>query len=139
MRVKWSRFVLGALLCLVVAPAAAFADSAIAGIVSDATGGVLPGVTVEVASPALIEQTRSVVTDAAGAYRIVDLRPGTYKVTFSVIEGEKTLIDKEVVSLTRDLSFDEAQLLAKEREKEILSEALAHDLVALVMRRLAAL
>jgi LPS-assembly lipoprotein len=63
----------------------------------------------------------------------------TYKVVFSVTEGDKTLIDKEEISATRDFSFDEAQLLAKEREKEILGEALARDLVALVMRRLAAL
>lgn len=63
----------------------------------------------------------------------------TYKVNFSVTSGDKTLIDKEEISASRDLSFDEAQLLAKEREQEILSEALARDLVALVMRRLAAL
>jgi LPS-assembly lipoprotein len=63
----------------------------------------------------------------------------TYKVLFSVTSGDKTLIDKEEIAVTRDISFDEAQLLAKEREQEILSEALARDLVALVMRRLAAL
>ena len=63
----------------------------------------------------------------------------TYKVRFSVTSGGKTLIDNEEISATRDFSFDEAQLLAKEREKEILNEALARDLVALVMRRLAAL
>lgn len=63
----------------------------------------------------------------------------TYKVRFSVTSEGKTLIDKEEISATRDISFDEAQLLAKEREQEILSEALARDLVALVMRRLAAL
>jgi len=63
----------------------------------------------------------------------------TYKVRFSVTSAGKTLIDKEEISATRDISFDEAQLLAKEREQEILSEALARDLVALVMRRLAAL
>ena len=63
----------------------------------------------------------------------------TYQLTFSVIANGKTLIDKEQISTTRDISFDEAQLLAKEREQEILSEALARDLVALVMRRLAAL
>ena len=51
----------------------------------------------------------------------------------------KELIDHEEISATRDISFDEAQLLAKEREQEILREALARDLVALVMRRLAAL
>jgi LPS-assembly lipoprotein len=63
----------------------------------------------------------------------------TYKVTFSVISEGKTLIEREEISATRDISFDEAQLLAKEREQEILREALARDLVALVMRRLAAL
>ena len=63
----------------------------------------------------------------------------TYKVVFSVSSGGQTLIDKEEIAATRDISFDEAQLLAKEREQEILREALARDLVALVMRRLAAL
>jgi LPS-assembly lipoprotein len=63
----------------------------------------------------------------------------TYTVVFSAKSGDKVLIDKEEITATRDISFDEAQLLAKEREQEILSEALARDLVALVMRRLAAL
>src|SRR5262249_52283059 len=56
----------------------------IAGSVKDATGAVLPGVTVEAASPALIEKVRSVVTDGSGEYKVVDLRPGTYTVTFSL-------------------------------------------------------
>src|SRR5438094_6858463 len=60
------------------------AQSALTGVVKDATGGVLPGVTVEAASPALIEKVRAVTTDSAGLYRIVDLRPGTYTVTFSL-------------------------------------------------------
>ena len=63
----------------------------------------------------------------------------TYRVKFSVTANGKTLIDEEEISATRDLSFDETQLLAKEREQEILREALARDLVALVMRRLASL
>lgn len=63
----------------------------------------------------------------------------TYKVNFSVTAGDKTLIEREEISATRDFSFDETQLLAKEREQEILSEALGRDLVALVMRRLSAL
>ena len=72
---------------IVLAPALASAQSAssgIAGVVRDATGGVLPGVTVEAASPALIEKTRSVVTDEQGQYKIVDLRPGVYAVTFTL-------------------------------------------------------
>ncbi|HEY7169616.1 MAG TPA: TonB-dependent receptor [Vicinamibacterales bacterium] len=73
---------IGAVLTLVTA-AAAHAQS-IAGTVRDATGSVLPGVTVEASSPALIEKTRSVVSDGAGQYRIVSLRPGVYTVTFTL-------------------------------------------------------
>src|SRR6266480_4516069 len=60
------------------------AQSALTGVVKDATGGVLPGVTVEAASPALIEKVRAVTTDSAGLYRIVDLRPGVYTITFTL-------------------------------------------------------
>src|SRR5262245_61220001 len=63
----------------------------------------------------------------------------TYRVKFSVTSGGKTLIEDEEVTATRDISFDETQLLAKEREQEILREALSRDLVALVMRRISAL
>jgi len=63
----------------------------------------------------------------------------TYRVEFSVTADGKELINHEEITAMRDISFDEAQLLAKEREQEILREALARDLVALVMRRLAAL
>jgi len=69
---------------ILLVPALAFAQSTIAGVVKDTSGGVLPGVTVEAASPALIEKTRSAVTDSAGQYRIENLRPGTYTVTFSL-------------------------------------------------------
>lgn len=65
-------------------PATARAQSAFAGVVKDATGAVLPGVTVEAASPALIEKVRSVTTDANGLYRIENLRPGTYTITFNL-------------------------------------------------------
>lgn len=63
----------------------------------------------------------------------------TYRVKFSVASNGDTLIEDEEVTATRDFSFNEAQLLAKEREQEILREALARDLVALVMRRISAL
>lgn len=59
-------------------------SGAIAGEVKDATGSVLPGVTVEASSPALIERARTAVTDERGQYKIVELRPGTYTVTFSL-------------------------------------------------------
>ena len=57
---------------------------ALAGVVRDPSGAILPGVTVEAASPALIEKVRSVVTDGTGQYRIVDLRPGTYTLTLTL-------------------------------------------------------
>lgn len=79
-----------ALACMALMPATARAQSAIAGTVKDATGAVLPGVTVDAASPVLIEQSKSVVTDAEGNYKIVDLRPGTYVVTFA-LEGFGTV------------------------------------------------
>jgi hypothetical protein len=69
---------------LLVLPAAVYAQSAITGVVRDTSGGVLPGVTVEAASPALIEKVRSAVSDGEGVYRIIDLRPGLYSVTFSL-------------------------------------------------------
>jgi hypothetical protein len=78
-----SRVVVGALTLLLL-PTAAFAQSAIAGVVKDTSGAVLPGVTIEASSPALIERTRSVVSDEHGQYKIVDLRPGTYSVTFAL-------------------------------------------------------
>ena len=61
--------------CLVLLPTLAFAQASITGVVKDSSGAVLPGVTVEAASPVLIEKTRSTVTDGTGQYRIVDLRP----------------------------------------------------------------
>ena len=75
--------VLGALL-IAAAPAAAQSNSNIGGVVKDTSGAVLPGVTVEAASPALIEKVRSVVTDSAGQYKIVNLVPGVYTVTFTL-------------------------------------------------------
>src|SRR3954463_6861766 len=79
---RW-RVVLG-LFVFTLLPAIASAQSAIAGVVKDTSGAVMPGVTVEAASPALIERTRSVVTDGQGLYKIVDLRPGVYDVTFTL-------------------------------------------------------
>ena len=72
------------LACAVLLPTAAFAQGSITGVVKDTSGAVMPGVTVEASSPALIEKTRETVTDSAGLYRIVDLRPGTYLVTFTL-------------------------------------------------------
>src|SRR3984893_3242835 len=65
-------------------PAMASAQSAIVGLITDDSGGVLPGVTVEASSPALIEGSKTAVTDGQGRYRIVQLRPGIYKMRFSL-------------------------------------------------------
>src|SRR3989454_8377140 len=75
---------------LALAPRNVSAQSGFAGIVKDTTGAVLPGVTVEASSPALIEGRRSAVTDEKGQYKILDLRPGTYTVTFT-LPGFNTL------------------------------------------------
>lgn len=83
MRRTLTRF-LFVLMGLLIVPAAAYAQASITGVVRDPSGAVLPGVTVEAASPALIEKVRAVATDGPGQYRIVDLRPGTYAVTFTL-------------------------------------------------------
>jgi hypothetical protein len=69
---------------VVVTPSVTFAQSGISGVVKDTSGGVLPGVTVEAASPALIEGARRAVTDGSGLYTLLDLRPGVYVVTFTL-------------------------------------------------------
>src|SRR5262249_45234641 len=84
MRTRVVRSTFVALSIVVALPSAALAQSAIAGSVKDTTGAIMPGVTVEASSPALIEKTRTVVSDAQGNYKIVDLRPGTYTLTFAL-------------------------------------------------------
>jgi hypothetical protein len=76
---------------LVLVPGIASAQSAIVGVVRDTGGGVLPGVIVEVSSPALIEKVRTVISDDQGRYNVVDLRPGVYRVTFT-LAGFSTLV-----------------------------------------------
>ena len=75
-----------AVLCaaVVLLPGSASAQASIAGLVRDTSGAVMPGVLVEASSPALIEKTRSVTTDSSGQYKIVDLSPGTYEVSFTL-------------------------------------------------------
>ena len=70
--------------CLMASHSAAFAQAALSGVVKDTSGAVLPGVTVEAASPALIEKVRTAVTDSTGRYRIENLQPGAYSVTFTL-------------------------------------------------------
>ena len=72
------------LFVVAMAPSAAFAQASIAGTVRDSSGAVLPGATVEAASPTLIEKARTAVTDGTGQYKIEGLRPGVYSVTVSL-------------------------------------------------------
>ena len=88
-----------ALLLMLLVPGLAFAQaSGIAGVVRDASGAVLPGVTVEASSPVLIERVRTVSTDGQGRYNIIDLRPGVYAVTFTL--AGFTTVRREGVELS---------------------------------------
>ena len=88
------------LACLMLLPvvASAQSSSSIAGVAKDTSGAVLPGVTVEASSPSLIEKTRTAVTDGAGQYKIVNLVPGVYAVSFS-LTGFNT-VKQEGIELT---------------------------------------
>ena len=93
------RGTLVALTISVLAPTALWAqDATITGVVKDASGAVLPGVTVEAASPVLIEKVRSVVTDGTGQYRFVAMPPGTYSLVFTL--PGFTTVRREGVQLT---------------------------------------
>ena len=87
---------------LMLVPGRVFAQGTIAGSVKDTSGAVMPGVTVEASSPVLIEKTRSAVTDGAGQFRIIDLRPGTYTVTFT-LTGFNTVV-REGILLTGEFT-----------------------------------
>src|SRR6266850_5930556 len=69
---------------LLMLPAIVWAQATMTGTAKDTSGAVLPGVTVEATSPALIERMRTVVTDGSGQYKIVSLTPGVYTVTFTL-------------------------------------------------------
>jgi hypothetical protein len=92
------RTAIAVLACVFLVPALLFAQASITGTVKDASGAVLPGVTVEAASPALIEKTRNAVSDSTGQYRIENLRPGIYSVTFT-LNGFST-VKREGIELT---------------------------------------
>src|SRR5215475_1239027 len=93
----------GLVVCLAAVPSVALAqESGISGVVRDSSGAVLPGVTVEAASPALIERSHSAVTDGAGQYKIINLVPGVYTVTFT-LTGFNT-VRREGIELTSNFT-----------------------------------
>src|SRR5687768_18026673 len=74
----------GIVFLIVLLPAVASAQTSVAGVVRDASGAVLPGVTVDATSPVLIEKVRTAISDSTGQYRIAELPPGTYTIRFSL-------------------------------------------------------
>jgi len=95
---RYLRLLVIALACLAIVPAVAYAQASLTGVVRDTSGAVLPGVTVEAESPALIEKVRSGVSDGSGRYRIENLRPGLYTVRFE-LPGFST-VKRDGVELT---------------------------------------
>jgi hypothetical protein len=93
------------LLVILLLPAPLFAQATLTGTVRDTSGALLPGVTVEAASDALIERVRTAVTDGTGQYRIIDLRPGTYSLTFTLSGFSTVRRDGIEVSGTQTLTI----------------------------------
>jgi len=97
---------IGLLGLLCVAPASAWAQTTLAGVVKDNSGAVLPGVNVEAASPALIEKVRTAITDGSGRYRIENLQPGTYTITFSLSGFSSVKHENQLVTGTGVITVD---------------------------------
>ena len=99
---RWTAVTVATLACLALLPEVALAQSAIVGVVKDTSGAVLPGVIVEASSDVLIEKTRAVTTEGNGSFKILDLRPGIYVVTFT-LPGFQT-IRRENVDLPSEFT-----------------------------------
>src|SRR6266540_2547235 len=115
---------------VLLAPTTASAQVGIAGVVRDTSGAVMPGVTVEASSPALIEKARTVVTDNAGQYKIVDLSPGTYAVTFT-LPGFKSVKRGEIIlegTFTAQINVD-LQVGAMEETLTVTAESPTVDVI----------
>src|SRR5215467_10663863 len=87
---------------VVLLPSSVVAQASLTGVVKDASGAVLPGATVEAASPALIEKVRAATSDGTGQFKIINLRPGTYTVTFTLTGF--TTVRREGIELTSDFT-----------------------------------
>ena len=124
------------LACVAGIPAAAYAQASITGVVRDTSGAVLPGVTVEAASPALIEQVRVAVTDGTGRYAIANLRPGAYSVTFTLAGFTTFLRDGIQLSGTAIATVDgDLSVGALEETVTVTGEAPTVDVQSTVRQR----
>ena len=122
------RIILGALLFVALLPVTAAAQtSAIAGPVRDASGAVLPGATVEAASPALLERVRAGVTNDSGQYKIATLRPGIYTITFTM--PGFNVVKQENIELTKEAA-DQAKQAYHEANNVNVKIAKLTELVA---------
>src|SRR5687767_5653020 len=101
-----ARFAAVLVWAVLLLPSAAFAQGSLTGEVRDSSGAVLPGVTVEAASPVLIEKVRTAVSDGNGRYQIIDLRPGAYTVTFTLPGFNTFKRDGVVLSGAAAISVD---------------------------------
>src|SRR5262245_53728096 len=121
-----------AVLCagVLLAPATVSAQTGIAGVVRDTTGAVMPGVTVEASSPALIEKSRVAISDSAGQYKIIDLPPGTYAVTFT-LAGFRSVKRTDILlegTFTAQINAD-LQVGAMEEQLTVTAESPTVDVI----------
>jgi hypothetical protein len=122
-----------AVLCagVLLAPATVSAQTGIAGVVRDTTGAVMPGVTVEASSPALIEKSRVAISDSAGQYKIIDLPPGTYTATFT-LAGFRTVKRGDILlegTFTAQISV-ELQVGSMEETLTVTAESPTVDVIS---------
>lgn len=117
-RLTWQLWLTAAVLFLSPLPSAAQTAAAIVGVVTDEQGRAIPGATVEVTSPALIERTKSTVTSGEGRYQVVDLRPGDYTVTFT-LEGFQTVRRAAIALSTGFTATVDARLTIGQLQDEV--------------------
>src|SRR2546422_6299949 len=120
-KAKFAAHLFSPLVVLVAVPSLASAQSTISGVVKDASGAVIPGVTVEAASEVLIERSRTVVTSGDGRYTVVDVRPGLYTMTFT-LPGFSTV--KQQVTVPANVSVPvDAEMKVSALEETVTVES----------------